>query len=342
MVRVVRVADRMWVGWVVALAGGLAFYLTAGFQWEILNRYLQVGIALSLWNLGPLLAGRPAPRLTSLAGAAALVPNDVERHVAIARAERGYSVAVSWPDGALFFEVDSETEARALVRRIEPVSGRVQIRVRPNILRFAIAVVSVIGLVASIAYAIVVGVIDDDPFYRTLLGLPSIIAALLGSLLFVISQFMRHAVEVGSDATIGGAASAHLKAHERAQIDGRLRVDASISAESEIAEPRFRVLVRGAETAAEWLSRVDALGAAGEGYRGDAPTREELRAVVADANASFDMRLAAARVLVRRHEGDPAELASHVEDELVPYMFDVVREDAAAKLESRGPLFRAK
>ena len=49
-----------------------------------------------------------------------------------------------------------------------------------------------------------------------------------------------------------------------------------------------------------------------------------------------------ARVLVRKHEADAEEIARDVEDDLVPYVFDVVREDAAEKIESRGPLFRAR
>ena len=102
-------------------------------------------------------------------------------------------------------------------------------------------------------------------------------------------------------------------------------------------------MLREDEPTRTWLARIDGAANGGEGYRGPAPSREELDVVLADPVARPDLRLAAARVLVRRHGEGTDRVLAKLDRQLTDHARLVVDEDcdrAAQALDRLGPLFK--
>jgi hypothetical protein len=125
-VRVVETAERRLLAWLVALPMGL---LTAAVLLymvpldDLLGRYAAFGVPCALWSLGLLLTRRARPwidhvRLPSGEDQTQVIQltrrgSIAFSSVALARAHRGFSVAMGLEGGrGLFLEVENEADAR--------------------------------------------------------------------------------------------------------------------------------------------------------------------------------------------------------------------------------------
>jgi hypothetical protein len=105
------------------------------------------------------------------------------------------------------------------------------------------------------------------------------------------------------------------------------------------------LLARGDEPLATWIARVDALPADGGAYR--APMKkDDLWEALGDGDAPADVRIAAARLLRRKHGEEERALLRIVEDPDVRVRVEAAIDDddggVADRLERLGPLFRAR
>lgn len=336
-------------GWIVGVMGGLGL-LRCVYSYGS-ERYLVVGLSLALWALGPMLGWRRRPQVAQATVSAqglrvgdVLVPPGAAAQ--LAKGRRGASVALGWGagDGAMF-EVASMSDARALLAKAHAVEGRpVALKLRYDKLRWLTSLVGGLGVMCGIGYAVTVGVMHQTDLKGTF-GLPGLCLAVAASFLFLIAQLARQTVVVGApgsgDATTGIVAR-HLELHSRHQLMNQAELAADATSGLDAAPPRVRVMVRENEPTHAWLARIDGTGAAGEGYRGLAPSREELSSVLADGTARADLRLAAARVLVRQHGEKPETVVLAMDAQLRGYArlaLDEDAEQAAERMDALGPLF---
>jgi hypothetical protein len=352
-VRVVEMRERRGAAWLVGAAGGLTLLLVtshaiAPHAWLGVSKYWSAGASLVVWCLGLLLARRPAPyvlhgndldELRELLGWAA------KPSVAVARGALGYSVAVAnGTERVCFLEVEREAEARALLARLGvewPGTGEVTMLLGPERMRRVRQVLAFWGTISGLLYTVVVAGLDEAS-YKGLFGVSALLTGMLASVLFVVDPLFRRVLRVGTDTLEGRSRIAeHFRAHAWHPVDrGAMAPDVDV---------RVRLLDRSVETnetTEAWLTRLDALGASGQGYRGDAYGTEELRRIAEDPAAPTGARLGALRLLARRPSGIPEDLRVRVAADLGPRV-RVVLDDAAAgeiaeELEALGPAFRAR
>lgn len=319
--------------------------------------FASVGAAMALAGLGPWLAwprrrGHPARLVCGegfiRAGATNIEATEVTG-LSLAHAARGHSVAVTWDargarggDGKkrVFFEVERGSDAQRILETLGVARGApIGMVATPPSRALAIpqAIVSVVALVcgALYFYATLGPEVVGLSYLKPVAGLAGIGVAQLALALLVLRRVLRRqAVALGR----GGAWDVHAALHAEvtatpAGVDG---VD---------GDARAGTLARGDETVGAWLQRVDALPSEQHAYRGDALKKDVLWDVLADAAARPDERMAAARVLMRRHgEGEQA-LVRVVDEPAVRMRVEAALEDpedAERRIESLGPLFRAR
>lgn len=353
-VRVVPHRERRLLGWIVGLAGGIGTYLTTMEPFEIHGPYLRyelIGLSLMAWNGGMLLAMRPAPFTTRAVVSEARVSigawsaaRDGRADVSVARGARGFAVAASGDRGAILLEVETEADARALLGALRvpwPGKGTVELpvaRARLRLLERSVAAVAALG---GLAYLFFVGILENGNVKP--IGLVGLLG-FLPTLLYFLHPLLLARARIGEHATLPRVAFARSAVDRHIELHALRRIERDEAPPPPEAPPRVRVLVRGDETTEAWLSRIDGLGAGGEGYRGDAATREELYATLEDERTDDLARLGAARVLARRHGEPRPSIEARVPPDLAPRVRAVVAEDpseAAADLDALGPTFRA-
>ena len=358
--RVIPTKERTGLGWLVGTLGGAGLlYVIFGLSWSHDGQRLLFGLGLATWALGAALAYRPRVRVVDVTDAAdalhagaVKVPRGAPAR--IADGVRGVSVAMGCGKGDVaFFEVDSAEDAAALVAMAAAVVGEpVVYRMGFDRFRGTARLLGLIGAAAGLAYGVTVGLLSYSE-YKTMFGLTALFAASVATLFYLIAEFAWRDVVIGAPGPstgVTGAIGRHLVLHRRDEESraeaGKKRVDVAAGARTFTGvEGRVRVMARGDETVRAWLARVDVAGAQDEGYRSDAPTREELHALLGDATAATDLRLAAARVLVRRYRESPESVCAGIERDLVPYVRSITGEElepAAEALDSLGPAFRAR
>lgn len=350
LVRIWETKERTLPGWVVGVLGGMVL-LACVYSTDD-HPYLLVGLALATWAAGPMLAFRPGARIAmpeatehGMRVGHLLVPHGATAHVAKAR--RGASVAMSFGKGdGLFFEVASMEEARALVALAGADESRpVDLRLRYDSLRAATAATGFVATSCGLAYAVTVGAMGEHG-YKGTFGLPGLVLAIAASFLYLLAQLARRNVVVsgpGSDEGVWGAIGRHLQLHARAMRADVTSDDHGTEA-NDGTPPRVRVMLKADEPTRGWLARIDGAASGGEGYRGVSPSREELTAVLVDPKARADLRLAAARVLVRHHDEPLDSVMRPLDPQLRVYASLVAAEDAdraADELDALGPMFRA-
>ena len=215
---------------------------------------------------------------------------------------------------------------------------------RGELLRTTQQLVSAIGIVSALSYAIAIGGLDALDL-KALFGIPALLAGIVASVLFLAQPFMRSAVRIGQERPLDERTSAvedHLRLHQTAAASA----DSAAASEAP-AGPHVRILDQGKETTRAWLERVDTVGESRDAYRSDAPTAEELRQIAESEAAPAQARLGALRLLARRHGGVPENLRARVTNDLgrrvrIVLEPDANLEEAADELEALGPAFRAR
>ncbi len=258
--------------------------------------------------------------------------------VAIARAARGRSVAVTRGSRTVFLEVDSASNAARVARALSGSEARVVLAVDRGSLRAVQILVTVLLVFAAtlhLRYAIL-GVAES----KTTFGL---VALVLTELAFVLAALRTTFPRlVGRDE--------HDRLRVRNAYDEHVRLHASSTepfAETEQDVPRVRVaaLAQGDDDERTWLARLDAMPLDGGAYRGEAATRDVLWATLTDEDQDVGTRMAAARVLGRRYGEERVRVAESLDDPEVRARALAAMEDAeeaVSRLEALGPMFRGR
>lgn len=364
VVRVVDVAERRSLGWLVAGSAGLGTAAIMLHMWSPqaalgISKVWSFGIAAAVWAGGTLLQWRPRPWVTTatvhdntLDLGRRTVPLAQVNGVKVARGRRGFSVAIGERRrGGQFLEIERELEAHRLVEQLGltwPGTKACRFTMRGDLLRTTQQLVSAIGIVSALSYAIAIGALDALDL-QALFGFPALLAGIVASVLFLAQPLMRSAVRIGQERPLDGpgghsAVDDHLQLHRTAAMSAD-----SAAASDAPAAPHVRILDQGQETTRAWLERVDTVGE-GESrvaYRSDAPTAEELRRIAENEATPAQARLGALRLLARRHGGVPEDLRARVTSDLgrrvrIVLEPDANLETAADELEALGPAFRAR
>ena len=362
VVRVVDVAERRSLGWLVAGSAGLGTAAIMLHMWSPhaalgISKVWSFGIAAAVWAGGTLLQWRPRPWVTTasirdnaLHLGRRTVPLSQVTGVKVARGRRGFSVAIGERrHGGQFLEIERELEAHRLVEQLGltwPGTAACRFTMRGDLLRTTQQLVSAIGIVSALSYAIAIGALDALDLHA-LFGFPALLAGLIASALFLAQPLMRSAVRIGQERPLDGpgghtAVDDHLQLHRTAAVSAD-----SAAAHEAPAGPHVHILDQGDETTRDWLERVDAVAESSGAYRTDAPTAEELSQVAENDAAPAQARLGALRLLARRHGGVPEDLRARVTDDLGRRVRIVLEPDAdleaaADELEALGPAFRAR
>ncbi len=353
VVRCIDLREHRAVALVAALAMGLA---TLAVGLHVVeppheHRFFWFGLCLSLWCYG--LA------FTWFRRSTVIRLRDVEHElrrvgvfsrrpsVSVARGARGYSIAVGAGAGeaprGVFLEVERASDAQRVLERLGitwPGEGVVTVHSPHRFVRALRRFFAVCGGSSGLMYAIVVGLLDDSSFKSTV-GLPALVFGLVASVVFILEPLLRRAIVVGRDRIFDASTVAqHVNLHFTQQVE------ASASPAEETSDSRVAMLARADDGTRAWLARLDALGAAGQGYRGDAFSADELQLVVRDAHAPADARLGALRVLARSTGASTERLREELAADLGAARVRIVAqgsaEEAAEALEDLGPAFRAQ
>lgn len=284
---------------------------------------------------------------------ARLVRADHVRSLSIARALRGFSVAIGHGEVGrarelTFVEVERAEEAARIASALgvrEPPFGEPRLRPRSRMLALPQALLSLVAVVFAAGYMVTTqGYISPSslPDPKALFGLGGVVAAELSMVLLVARSRSPHQALGLSRKS---AWDAHLALHTRG--DARAARDEASDAASERGAPAAPVqrLGRGDEAIGSWLARIDALPTEHHAYRGDAMKKDVLWETLGDGGAPVSARMAAARVLRRRYGEEEAALVRVVEDPDVRVRVEAAmeeHEEAERHLETLGPLFRAR
>lgn len=259
--------------------------------------------------------------------------------LSVARASRGYSVAVARGARVLFLELEKEEDVARLGRAldVEPSREPLALRAPRAELGVAQALVSVgVAITGAGHLGSAMGALARD--LKAPFGITCILLCQLSFAVLVLRRFVLSPVEAARAAT-AEPNEAHAALH--AAPDGRLPDPAE-------QEGRLRVLARADEATSTWLARLDAIPSEGGVYRGEAVTREVLWETLTDELAPADARMAAARLLRRRHGEEATEVLRVVEDPDVRARVDAAMtaiedpEEAAERIDELGPIFRAR
>jgi len=353
-VRAIPVDEVTLEAWIVAVLGGLwsIAYLGGG-NYDLVpfvGKWWGVSVVLCTWIAGTLLATRRRPFVARAvvekgvlrAGSLRIRVDDAAAR--IARAERGYSVAISRAGHGAFFEVESEADARRLLAMIGvpwPGHGTVAFNQRQPHVRLVQRLCAMGGTLSAFLYGVFVAGLEMHDA-KGVFGIGALVLGGLSSLLFVLDPFFRAFLRPGArERHLLGRddVDAHARLHDLSTVDP----DAAPPREAATPLAREAILAATNETTRAWLDRIDQMARGTGGYRGDAPAQEELYGILENPSADASARLAAARMLALAHgKGEPELRARIADDALAPRVRIVVAEDADAvadELDVTAPAF---
>lgn len=308
--------------------------------------WMRPVVEFALWSaaFGPLsvFARRLTRRVVVTDGAVHGLPRALRREdvraLSVAAGAKGYSVGVVHGDGVRFLEVERVEDARTLRAALSAVDGAVA-HAGATLERGARRLVrrARLAWLAQLALGIATAVATLD-WHRAVAqadnGSSGIVAV---SLALMSVAFFVGRVRRGDPLTIEGGES--ILHHADLHRDHALAQDALA------VEPERAGLARGGASIAAWFRALDATSAQAEhAYRGHAMTHEALARALEEA-PSLEIKMAAARVLARRHGQTPEALVRIVTDpdERVRVAASLREpEEAADELERLGPMFRAR
>lgn len=327
--------------------------------------YGAVALLISVGGIGPWLAwhSRGQTRVVTCepgvvrAGDLTVQAGEVTA-LRIAIARRGRSVAVARGTSVVFLEVEHADEAQRIATALNvPMTPFGALDLRPPVrwartLQLLVAIFALacgpLYFLATRGFDPVVGISG-----KAIFGIGGVAAAWLSLVILATRRF----APGGALAVGQGIWDAHVALHrahaERAEVDAvrseeEKRANACEEAEASArAEPiRVANLGRGRERAAAWLARLDALPSESHAYRGDALSKDVLWETLGDDGAPVDARMAAARLLRRRHGEEERALVRVVDDHdvraRVVAALEEQHEDAEEQLRRLGPLFHAR
>jgi len=272
--------------------------------------------------------------------------------LSVARAARGRSVAIARGERVTFLEIEREEDASRIAAALSgpALVGR-SLASMPEPSRALAglqAIVSFAGLFFGPMYFLAT-VLKEEYGHnggKALYGVGGLVATFLALLVLAVRRLSsRQAVAVRR-----GAWDAHVALHREAAESGsgsgsQSSVD-DREREREAPPLAARALARGDEPVRAWLARLDAAPDEGHVYRGDAVKKGTLWETLGDEGAPADARMAAARVLTRRHGTPKQDLVRVVADPDVRVRVEAAMEDedddAERRIEELGPLFRAR
>ncbi len=314
--------------------------------------YLYVTALMLLAALGPWLVAKARGRVTRVVvdGDRLVVDGrSLERaaiaSVSMARAHRGVSLAVAWKRRRWFFELENEKDARAMASRLVPTQAPRETARRKVVGPIVRVALSAVQVAATLAYAW--AALFDGPVDKSVAGVAAVVVAQL----LAIETWLRRTDAPGR---IHARRPTRFDEHEALHRDPERRIDLATdtsgdrSHEEREVEARSVTAMRADESTAAWLGRLDgmrAIFAQGGAYRSPVADRQVLWELLRSESHDVEAKIGAARLLRIAYGEDPRVLARVVTDpdertrveaaELEP-------EDAAARLEAFGPLFRAR
>ncbi|MDB4939472.1 MAG: hypothetical protein JWP87_6444 [Labilithrix sp.] len=313
--------------------------------------YVGVAAAIAIAGIGPWLAwSRRAGRATIVrcengvvhAGKLRLEADRISA-LSVAHGVRGTSVAVALGAGKVtFLEVERAEDAARIAETLgvsRPPLNRVDVPEARRALAIPQAVFALLAAVFAPLYYIgathgydSVPVVPDP---KAVFGVGGVIVAATSMVLLLLRHFLPHqALALGRSAW-----SSHAALH-------RARSDAEEQQADAAEEPvRIGNLARGDERVGAWLARIDAMPTEQHAYRGDAMKKDVLWDTLGDGGAPVDARMAAARVLRRRYGEQEEAIVRAVDDPEVRMRVEAAceeLEDAERRIETLGPLFRAR
>lgn len=308
--------------------------------------YAFVAILIVLAGVGPWFARTQRGRATTLrvgerrivAGDTMIEASDVTG-VSVAEAARGRSIAVACGSRITFIEVERAEDTALIVHALAAEAtpfGSVPVRPASRLLALVQATFTLATLVCAPLYWLA-ATQHVDSLDKAVFGVAGVSAAGLSLALLVVRTLVpSQAVAVGR-----AAYDVHVALHAS---------NASASGASppppEPARVRIATLERGDEPVAAWLARIDALPAEAHAYRDSAMKKDVLWETLRDDQAPVDARMAAARVLARQHGEKETALMRVVTDPDVRVRVEAALEeeqdDAERRIETLGPLFRAR
>lgn len=267
--------------------------------------------------------------------------------LSIANAERGVSLALARGKRLVFLELEHRAEAVRIAKALGVETtwfGSIALPETSRLLAAMQAIVALALLAAAPLYFLgATGALSSGakPLFGTICVAGTLISALLLT--------ARRLVPNQALSMRRAAWDRHVALHE---AEGRFAAHGKVEPSAEDAAVSSRgpsLLARGDESRAAWLARLDALPAERGAYRGEALKRDVLWDTLGDAASPVDARVAAARILKRRHEALPDALVRVVADDpdvrvRVETAIDdtLDDEDVAHQLERLGPIFRAR
>lgn len=327
--------------------------------------YALVALLIALSGVGPWLAWTRRGRAMSVqcgpgvvrAGELSIQADQVTA-LHIASGVRGRSVAIARGSSVVFLEVERADEALRIAEALEVPGapfGELGVRNASRALAAVQALVTVVAVVSAPLYFaaamhgfdLVAGISG-----KALFGVGGVVASWVALALLVVRRLLpAQAIAMGSSAW-----DAHVALHRRhaaeAEVDAvrpdeERRTQAAEREEAQArAEPiRVANLGRGDEPVGAWLARLDAIPRESHAYRGDAMKKDVLWETLGDAGAPVDARMAAARVLRRRHAEPERALLRVVAEPDVRVRVEAALEEhdeAEEHIERLGPLFRAR
>ncbi|AKV03387.1 hypothetical protein AKJ09_10050 [Labilithrix luteola] len=300
--------------------------------------FVLVGLTMVLAALGPWLARPVSSRLSFLrlspraivVGGRRIAAEDVEA-VFLAAAHRGTSVGLRLRKRLLFLEVERAEDAQRVIDALGKTPealGNIEKSRTWGEGAIAQGALSIATVMFALLYQSAT-TMPDAPIGSKALGIPGVVFSAL-SLIVLVGRVM-------SGARLSLAKDSALEAH------ARLHADAADTADAPVAETG--PLVRRDEPTAAWLARLDAAASEGSAYRGDVPARDALVGTLTNEAAQVDARMAAARLLKRRHGANDEELVRIVTDPQVRVRVEAALEDdddAAERIDALGPVFQLR
>lgn len=269
--------------------------------------------------------------------------------LSIAKAERGVSLAIARGKRLVFLELERRADAARVARALgveTPWFGSITLPETSRLLAAMQAVIALALLAAAPLYFLgATGALSSaaKPLFGTICVAGTLVSALLLTVRRVVPNQALSMRRTAWDR--------HVALHEaEGRFSEHAKVGEGAEKELEDAAPLGpSLLARGDESRAAWLARLDALPAERGAYRGEALKRDVLWDTLGDAASPVDARVAAARILKRRHEAPPDALVRVVADDpdvrvRVETAIDdaLDDEDVAHQLERLGPIFRAR
>jgi|GEM_PF-7082058 len=255
----------------------------------------------------------------------------------VVRARRGHSIALSRRGSLVFLEVEDDAAVAQITSALGvPAGGRGELALPVPRRRLAAvqAVLCVVALTCAPLYWLAASGAGFPFADKATAGISGVLSAIVGFFVLLARQLGRREVV----AIRRGAWDEHVALHTHREQAG--------SPEPRSDEMRRSLLARGDEPIRVWLARLDTPPREGHAYRAPALAPDVLWEALRDDEAGVDERMAAARVLAKRHGAKPAVLVRVVGDPDVRARVEAVLEDeeevAERRLASLGPLFRAR